>query len=115
MQRSFTDRVLGGVCGGIGRSVWWLRALFALLSVLSVGAVALLYCLLWWIFPQESPMTGRVRGAPSPLLILVIVVAAFGLTGASWAALAGAQWREVYVSGLLVAGSGVFFLRQLRG
>jgi len=55
-RRSRTDRWLGGVCGGLGRSTgvesWVWRLLFALLF-LCFGAGVLIYLLLWIFVPSE--------------------------------------------------------------
>jgi phage shock protein PspC (stress-responsive transcriptional regulator) len=43
MYRSFTDRVFGGVCGGLAAilpiNAWVFRAAFIVLSIMTVGAV----------------------------------------------------------------------------
>ena len=55
-RRSRTDRVFGGVCGGIARSTgmeaWVWRLLFAALFICA-GAGLLLYLLLWIFVPSE--------------------------------------------------------------
>jgi phage shock protein PspC (stress-responsive transcriptional regulator) len=55
-RRSRTDRVLGGVCGGMARSTaveaWVWRLLFAILFIFA-GAGLLLYLLLWIFVPSE--------------------------------------------------------------
>src|SRR5450755_2129965 len=55
-RRSRTDRVFGGVCGGIARSTgmeaWVWRLLFAALFICA-GAGLLLYLLLWIFVPGE--------------------------------------------------------------
>jgi len=57
LRRSQTDRVLGGVCGGLGRYTgmpsWSWRVLFCL-SVIGFGFGVLLYCLLWLFVPLET-------------------------------------------------------------
>jgi phage shock protein PspC (stress-responsive transcriptional regulator) len=121
MQRSFTNRVFGGVCGGLGELVrvnpWWFRGLFALLSLITLGVFGVVYLLLWWLLPQESLMSQRRRGgAGSLLLLIVIVVAALAgwiarLTGS----LVGPNGQDLLWPVLLVALSLVFALRQLRG
>ncbi len=114
MYRSFTDRVLGGVCGGLGAllpfGAWPLRFLFALLSVLSLGAFALFYLGLWIAIPQESLLTRRRRGTGWLLLIIVAML----LTGAGWVVWATSD-LPLYWPTLLLALSLVFFLRQVRG
>jgi phage shock protein PspC (stress-responsive transcriptional regulator) len=56
LRRSRTDRWLGGVCGGIGRSTgvesWVWRLLFAALFICA-GIGLLVYLLLWIFVPSE--------------------------------------------------------------
>jgi phage shock protein PspC (stress-responsive transcriptional regulator) len=56
LRRSRTDRLFGGVCGGIARATgveaWVWRLLFAVLFVFA-GAGLLLYVLLWVFVPLE--------------------------------------------------------------
>jgi phage shock protein C len=55
-RRSRSDRVLGGVCGGLGRTTgvesWVWRLLFAVLFIFA-GAGLLVYLLLWIFVPSE--------------------------------------------------------------
>jgi phage shock protein C len=55
-RRSRTDRVLGGVCGGIARSTgtesWVWRLIFTALFICA-GAGLLVYVLLWIFVPTE--------------------------------------------------------------
>ena len=55
-RRSRTDRVIGGVCGGIGRATgvesWVWRLIFVALF-LCAGAGLLAYLLLWIFVPSE--------------------------------------------------------------
>jgi phage shock protein PspC (stress-responsive transcriptional regulator) len=55
-RRSRTDRVMGGVCGGLGRATgvesWVWRLIFVALF-LCVGAGLLAYVLLWIFVPSE--------------------------------------------------------------
>jgi|SRR5579862_3614495 len=56
LARSRTDRMIGGVCGGLGKHTnlpaWTWRLLFCLIS-LYFGAGLLLYLLLWIFLPLE--------------------------------------------------------------
>ena len=62
-RRSRTDRLFGGVCGGIARSTgmesWVWRLLFAALFICA-GVGGLVYILLWIIVPSERPGKGTV-------------------------------------------------------
>lgn len=114
MYRSFTDRVMGGVCGGLAAvlplSAWTLRVLFVMLGLVTLGAFALLYLALWVGIPQES-LVGRRRGGSGLLLLTLLGIA---LTLAGWV-LWATSGMALYWPGLLVAVSAVFFVRQLRG
>lgn len=120
MYRSFDDRVLGGVCGGLAAllpvSAWWFRMAFVLLAPLTLGAAALLYLGLWMMVPQASPARRRRGGAG--MLLLTIVLAA--LTFGGWLVWAGGGLRgptgvDLYWPGLLLGVALIFFLRQVRG
>jgi phage shock protein PspC (stress-responsive transcriptional regulator) len=118
MQRSFSERVLGGVCGGLAArlhiNVWLLRVLFALLALLSVGAFAAAYLILWWLAPQQSAVEPR-RGLPVLVALLILLAA-----GVLWALqlsgqLVTAEGVNLYLPILAVALAAVFFLRQWGG
>lgn len=57
LRRSQTDRVIGGVCGGLGRYTgtpsWIWRVVFCLFLA-CFGFGILLYCLMWLFMPLES-------------------------------------------------------------
>lgn len=119
MYRSFTDRVFGGVCGGLGAvlriNAWWIRAAFVLLALLTSGAFALLYVILWWMLPQET-LVGRRRGGSGRLLLVLLLVVA---TAAGWLAsysggLRGPDGQDLFWPVLLLVAGSVFFLRQVR-
>lgn len=119
MVRSFTDRVLGGVCGGlaarVGINSWWVRAAFIFLTILSTGAFAVLYVLLWWSMPQQSFIGGR-RAARLPLalvLLLTLLVIAIWI-GRDMGWLRGPTGQELYWPAMALLLSVVFFLRQVR-
>jgi phage shock protein C len=56
LARSRTDRVIGGVCGGLGDSTdlpsWAWRVIFCL-TLLYFGVGLLIYILLWIFLPEE--------------------------------------------------------------
>ena len=67
IQRSFArqglvrpqdDRVLGGVCAGLGRrfgiAPWAARILFVLLLMVIPGSQILIYPILWILMPSED-------------------------------------------------------------
>jgi phage shock protein C len=58
--RSSDDRVIAGICGGIGDYFGWsatrVRAGYVLLSVLSAAFPGLLvYLILWFVVPSRRP------------------------------------------------------------
>jgi phage shock protein PspC (stress-responsive transcriptional regulator) len=56
LTRSRTDRMIGGVCGGLGKHTdlpsWAWRVIFCL-TLLYFGAGILIYVLLWLFLPEE--------------------------------------------------------------
>jgi phage shock protein PspC (stress-responsive transcriptional regulator) len=67
LQRSLTDRWIGGVCGGIAKSLglasWIVRVIFVLM-VLCAGTGVLLYLLLWLFVPPETLRIGYTAQPP---------------------------------------------------
>ena len=64
-RRSSTDRMAGGVCGGLAEysgvdAVLW-RAGFAALTLVG-GSGVLLYLLLWVLLPPPAPTDGEAIG-----------------------------------------------------
>ena len=118
MLRSFTDRLFGGVCGGLAATFrinsWIVRALFVILAVMSVGAFAAVYLLLWWLVPQERLLAERRGGVPVVFVLLLLV-----LTAVLWALrdqgmLNAPDGTSLYLPLLALILSLVFFLRQVR-
>lgn len=120
MYRSFTDRVFGGICGGLAATLpinaWFFRAAFIILSVVTLGAFAALYLLLWWLLPQES-LVGRKRGGAGLFLVVVVITV---LTAVGWVLnvtgnLQAPAGGGLFWPGMFLALSLVFFFRQVRG
>lgn len=82
MKRSFSNRLFGGVCGGLGESTslnaWLWRLLFIALTLGTLGVGALVYLLMWWLLPLDSPLE---RQGGSALAGLVSILLAAGLLG----------------------------------
>jgi phage shock protein PspC (stress-responsive transcriptional regulator) len=57
-QRSRTDRMLGGVCGGLGKAlkvdVTLLRVALVAATLLGFGAGAIIYLVCWLAVPEED-------------------------------------------------------------
>jgi phage shock protein PspC (stress-responsive transcriptional regulator) len=59
LERSRTDRMIGGVCGGIARQYGWdptlVRLVYVLVSIFSAAFPGiLLYVVLWFVMPEEG-------------------------------------------------------------
>ncbi len=58
LRRSDSQRLIGGVCGGIAAYVdaapSVIRAVFVLSLVPSIGVTGLAYLLLWWLLPSGT-------------------------------------------------------------
>ena len=58
LRRSRTDRLIGGVCGGLGQffgmSAFWFRLLFVILGLPGGLPGVLPYLILWAIIPLEE-------------------------------------------------------------
>ena len=59
LQRDRYDRIIGGVCAGIGNyydiEARWIRLITVILFVLSGGIVLLVYIILWIVLPLAAP------------------------------------------------------------
>jgi phage shock protein PspC (stress-responsive transcriptional regulator) len=58
LYRSRQDRIVGGVCGGMAKSLGWsgfrVRVIYVLVSILSVAFPGILvYLILWIVIPTE--------------------------------------------------------------
>jgi phage shock protein C len=118
MTRSFTDRVFGGVCGGLAAnlplSAWVLRILFIGLIPLTLGIPVLVYAALWWVLPQES-LIADIGGGLFRLLWVVGIVACTVILwlGRDAAWLTAASGASLFIPALFLLYSGVFLLRQV--
>jgi phage shock protein C len=58
LTRSMLDRILGGVCGGIGNylsiSGWWVRLAALALALTWLPVAVFTYFLLWLVMPSQS-------------------------------------------------------------
>jgi phage shock protein C len=58
LYRSKKDRILGGVCAGLGEHLdvdpTVIRLIWAVVSVLSIGTGVVIYILAWIIIPEEG-------------------------------------------------------------
>ena len=68
LYRSTTDRMIGGVCGGLSDYLnidsTVIRLIFVLLTVFGVGSSVLIYIVMLLIVPEEPVENGTVASAP---------------------------------------------------
>lgn len=127
LTRSLTDRVLGGVCGGlaglIGINAWWVRAAFAILGVFTLGTGALVYLALWYLLPPQrlaALPTGRdhvqMRALHLETVILLgVAVIAIGLLVlARNLGVLTANESDIFAPLVVIAFGLVFLVKQLR-
>ena len=61
LYRSRTQRVIAGVCGGLGDyfnlDPTWIRLIFILLALLGLGTFVIVYIIFWLIVPMAPPGT----------------------------------------------------------
>jgi phage shock protein PspC (stress-responsive transcriptional regulator) len=120
MYRSFHDRILAGVCGGIAETIRLpsslLRLLFVVLTVLSLGFGALAYLALWWVMPQRLPML-RQRGNIIDFLFVIVVIVAMTVlwVGREAVWLSAPTGQSLFVPLVILMLGVTFLLRQVRG
>ena len=59
LMRSSSDKMIGGVCGGLARSLGWesdkVRIAYVVLSILSIAFPGILvYLILWFVMPRDD-------------------------------------------------------------
>ena len=69
LVRPRDERVLGGVCAGLGRrfgvGAWTARALFVLLLMVIPGSQILIYPVLWILMPSEETFRAQTPQYPT--------------------------------------------------
>jgi phage shock protein PspC (stress-responsive transcriptional regulator) len=70
LVRTKDDRLLAGVCSGLGRRFgfdpWSARLLFVLILLAIPGSQLLVYPALWLMMPEEEAVTVAPFKAPTP-------------------------------------------------
>jgi phage shock protein PspC (stress-responsive transcriptional regulator) len=70
LVRPQANRVLGGVCAGLGRRLgiapWTARLLFVLLLMVVPGSQILVYPVLWILMPSEETVPLQPPAPPAP-------------------------------------------------
>ena len=88
LTRSLTDRVLGGVCGGlatcVGVNSWWVRAFFVVLGLFTAGTGVLIYLALWFVLPAQTladipPTSEASRLVSRPEAVVLVGLAVIGM------------------------------------
>jgi len=120
LRRSRADKVIAGVCGGLGHYLGidpvLIRIAFVVLA-LAVGGGVLLYIVGWILIPEESPgeSVGEVRPSAAATLRLIfggalIAVGAIALLGVSFPHL----WKYFWPLALIVIGVAVIIRTSSR-
>ncbi|MEN6343241.1 MAG: PspC domain-containing protein [Methanospirillum sp.] len=67
LKRSRTDRMVAGVCGGIGEYLEIdpnvIRLIWVVVTVFTVGTGVLAYLLAWLVIPEEAPLETQTGSA----------------------------------------------------
>lgn len=70
LYRSRDDRILGGVCAGVGQRLgidpWPARLLFVLLLLVVPGSQFLIYPVLWFLMPEAEVRDAAGGWGPPP-------------------------------------------------
>jgi phage shock protein PspC (stress-responsive transcriptional regulator) len=116
--RSFTDRLFGGVCGGLAAAfrlnAWIVRIIFAAAALATLGAAAIWYGALWIALPQSS-LVSRRGGFGTTLVALLLGILIVG----GWAAdraglLPMPTGQSIYVPALVTLFGLILVIRQVR-
>ncbi len=119
LRRSTTDRVVGGVCGGLGPAAGvdpiWFRLGFIFLT-LSSGVGILLYIIAWVVIPEatgDEVATARPHSPSSTAVVFGIVLLVIGSALLVDALL---PWfdRVVWPLGLIGLGVGLVYFGSQR-
>lgn len=118
MVRSFTDRLFGGVCGGLAAGLrlnaWIVRIIFAAAALATLGVAAIWYGALWIALPQSS-LVSRRGGFGTTLVALILGLLIIG----GWAAdragiLPMPAGQSIYMPVLVTVFGLILIIRQMR-
>lgn len=121
LRRSATDKMVGGVCGGLGRffgvdSVWF-RLGFVVTTLLG-GSGALIYLVAWIVIPMESPGEVTAAAAGKDVGPDASIIAGAALVGIGLMLLANTfvPWfsRVIWPLAVVTAGVGLIYLGTQR-
>lgn len=113
MYRSFSNRIFAGVCGGIANTLplnaWIWRLIFIALTLLTMGVGAIVYLLMWWILPLDSPLRSREGGSIPGIISILLAIILPGL----WFARNTLNLSESYWGIAFLIVAIVFLLKQI--
>ena len=119
LRRSKSERVIAGVCGGLGRYFGvdpvWFRLVFIILAI-GGGAGVLFYVIAWIAIPEEGADTVRFSGSDlgtrGPLIAGVILVG----VGLLFLADNLAPWFNQFMwpAAVMAAGLGLIYTGRRR-
>lgn len=70
LRRPTTDRIIAGVCSGLGRyfnvDPVLVRVLFAFAAVVTAGLAVIAYPIMWFLMPEEPVDAPAWPGPPAP-------------------------------------------------
>src|SRR2546423_11602192 len=81
LTRSSTDRVLGGVCGGLGAYLGVDPIIMRVVAVVLAffgGAGLLFYLAAWLLVPSDDPAASASRGRAATIVGVVVLVIGLG-------------------------------------
>jgi phage shock protein C len=121
LRRSRDDRLLGGVCGGVGRYLGidpvLIRVAFAIL-VVGLGTGILAYLIAWLVIPEERP--GDPVGPPPPegglpsQVVVGLVLIGVGAVMLARLALPDVFAPRFVIPALLILAGAVVLLQAIR-
>ncbi|HEX5721905.1 MAG TPA: PspC domain-containing protein [Acidimicrobiia bacterium] len=119
LRRSQSERVIAGVCGGLGRYFGvdpvWFRLAFIILAI-GGGAGVLFYVISWIAIPEEGADTNRLSGSDlgtkGPLIAGVLLVG----VGLLFLADNLAPWFNQFMwpAAVIAAGLGLIYTGRRR-
>lgn len=116
MVRSFSNRIFGGVCGGLGNSTpinaWIWRIAFIALSIGTFGLGIALYLLWWWLLPMGSPVRRNTSAGLRGLLTILLTITLVGglIVRENLTELVGA---DIFIEGVVLVLAFVLLLKQI--
>ena len=115
MTRLLENRILGGVCSGLGRSTpisaWIWRIIWLLLIPLTGGTAILLYAMWWWVLPEQSfndVEVGRFLPTIAVIALSLIVIGGWFVRET----LVSNTGADLYIPLMLLLTSLVFLSQQ---